>query len=397
MIRILDLTCKDLLQNIRAKETFIFLLLMPIIFTLLFGFAFGGFGGVSSDPRLPVGFLDQDNGQYSLALIKLLESSDVIRLESAPGKSPADLEAQVVDDELAAALIIPSGYSHHLMTGDPLKLTVYADVASTGGSTAQGVILTAATRLGISMLSAKVVTQVLGEVKAPLEALREEALAAWVMPPIRVQVTKPGSSTGTNSENAFAQTSPAMMAQFAIAGLLSSAQILVNERRSRCLQRLLTTAITRFEILLGHFLAMFVLILVQILILITFGQLFLKLDYASQPLATLVVVIPLALFVAGLGLLIGALAKTEDQAVIFSLIPMFIFSAMGGAWMPLEFTGKTFQAIGHLSPVAWAMDGFKNIVARGMGLDSTLLPGAVLIGYAVIFFGLAVWRFRFDS
>jgi ABC-2 type transport system permease protein len=83
--------------------------------------------------------------------------------------------------------------------------------------------------------------------------------------------------------------------------------------------------------------------------------------------------------------------------VIFALIPMFVFSAMGGAWMPLEFTSKTFQAIGHLSPVAWAMDGFKNIIARGLGLESVLIPAAALLGYAVMFFGLAVWRFRFDE
>ena len=47
MIRILDLAWKDLLQNLREKQTFMFLLIMPIIFTLLFGFAFGGVGGAS--------------------------------------------------------------------------------------------------------------------------------------------------------------------------------------------------------------------------------------------------------------------------------------------------------------------------------------------------------------
>ena len=109
------------------------------------------------------------------------------------------------------------------------------------------------------------------------------------------------------------------MAQFAIAGLLGSAQIIVSERRSRCLQRLRTTAISHFQILLGHFLAMFVLILVQIVILIAFGQFFLKLNYLGQPLAVLIMALALALFVAGLGLLIGALARTEDQAVIFAL------------------------------------------------------------------------------
>jgi ABC-2 type transport system permease protein len=93
-------------------------------------------------------------------------------------------------------------------------------------------------------------------------------------------------------------------------------------------------------------------------------------------------------------LLIGILAKSEEQAVIFSLIPMFVFAGLGGAWVPLEVTGPTFQAIGHVSPVAWGMDGFENIVARGLGFNSVLLPAAALIGYATIFFFLAVGRFR---
>ena len=54
----------------------------------------------------------------------------------------------------------------------------------------------------------------------------------------------------------------------------------------------------------------------------------------------------------------------------------------------------TFQAIGHVSPVAWAMDGFKNIVARGLGFNSILLPAAALAGYALLFFVLAAWRFH---
>lgn len=396
MIRILDLAWKDLLQNVREKQTFIFLLIMPIIFTLLFGLAFGGTGGAGGDLRLPVGVLDQDNSRFSQSLVKLLRASDVIGVVIKPGQSPKDLEKQVADNKLAAALVIPSGYSAGLLSDGPLKLSVFADMANTGGSTAQGAIQVAANRVVISRLSALVAAQALGADVQLLADLLDITLASWEPPPIQVRVSQPANIT-KSSENAYAQTSPAMMAQFAIAGLLGSAQILVNERRTRCLQRLLTTAISRAQILTGHFLAMFVLILAQIIILIAFGQLFLKLNYLSQPASVLIMAVCLALFVAGLGLLIGALAKSNDQAVIFALIPMFVFSVLGGAWVPLEFTGKTFQVIGHLSPVAWAMDGFKNIIARGLGFDSVLLPAAALLGYMVLFCGLAVWRFRFDE
>jgi len=62
----------------------------------------------------------------------------------------------------------------------------------------------------------------------------------------------------------------------------------------------------------------------------------------------------------------------------------------------LEVTGEAFAAIGHLMPTAWAMDGFQNIVVRGQGLGAVLVPAGVLLVYTVLFFGIAVWRFRFE-
>jgi ABC-2 type transport system permease protein len=87
-------------------------------------------------------------------------------------------------------------------------------------------------------------------------------------------------------------------------------------------------------------------------------------------------------------------AKTEEQVVIFSMIPMFVLSALGGAWMPLEETSEIFQTIGHVLPSAWAMDGFKNLVIRGLG--SALLPAGIMLAYAAVFFALSLWRFRFE-
>ena len=40
--------------------------------------------------------------------------------------------------------------------------------------------------------------------------------------------------------------------------------------------------------------------------------------------------------------------------------------------------------------------GWQNIVVRGLGLGSVLLPAGILLAYTAAFFGLAVWRFRFE-
>jgi ABC-2 type transport system permease protein len=93
-------------------------------------------------------------------------------------------------------------------------------------------------------------------------------------------------------------------------------------------------------------------------------------------------------------LLIGVIAKDDSQVVLVSLISMFIFSAMGGTWFPLEGTSGAFTIIGKLMPSAWAMLGYQNILIRGLGLESAWLPSLVLLAYAILFFGAAVWRFR---
>jgi ABC-2 type transport system permease protein len=80
---------------------------------------------------------------------------------------------------------------------------------------------------------------------------------------------------------------------------------------------------------------------------------------------------------------------------MISMLSMFLLSTLGGAWFPLEITGETFATIGHITPTAWAMDGFQNLILRGQGFDSVILSAGILLAYAVLCFALAVWRFRY--
>jgi len=394
MIRILDIALKDLMQLSRDFKTFMFLLLMPIIFTFLFGYAFGGFGGNESDSRVPVGYISQDDSWVTDTLHDLLAASEIIRLDENAFRSPSDLEKLVADGDLAAAVIVPDGYGRAVLKDKTARLTVIVDSGTQVWTTIQAELLSAASRLDGAIRTATIMEQIDAE-RVPFDYAFEQALSAWEDPPIAVNETSSlAIKKASNQNSSLAHTSPGMMLQFAIAGLLTAAQVIVSERKSRTMERLLTTATSRVHIVLGHYLAIFLLIFTQFTILITFGQFVLKVDYLRVPAATMLVAFSAALCISALGLLIGILARTEEQAIIFSLIPMFVFAGLGGAWVPLEVTGATFQAIGHLSPVAWGMDGFENIVARGLGFDSVLLPAVALAGYAMFFFVLAVWRFR---
>jgi ABC-2 type transport system permease protein len=394
MIRIFDIALKDLLQLSRDFKTFMFLLIMPILFTFLFGYAFGGFGGNDSDSRLPVGYISQDDNWITDELHDLLADSEVIRLVENSFLSQSELERLVADGELAAVVIVPDGYGRAVLKNKTVRLTVIADATrgTQAWTTIEAELLTVASRVDGAVRTATILEGM--DLKGvPFDYAFEQTISAWDEPPITIKETSSLALKDTSDESsALAHTSPGMMLQFAIAGLLTAAQVIVTERKSRTLQRLLTTATRKIHVLLGHYLAIFLLIFTQFTILITFGQFALKVDYLRLPSATMLVAFCAALCISALGLLIGILAKTEEQAITFSLIPMFMFSGLGGAWVPLEFTGETFQAIGHLSPVAWGMDGFENICARGLGFESVLIPSAALAGYGVFFFLLAVWR-----
>jgi ABC-2 type transport system permease protein len=314
----------------------------------------------------------------------------------------------VQDGNLAAVVIISSGYSSQLLADKPAVLDVVVDQGQPAGQTAYRALQTVAGRLMGSVEAAHISLAAAGrqasladqERQAFLQDSLASAIAGWQEPPLSVEVVKatrgaPGSATAA-SAGGFAQASSGMMVQFAIFGLITSAMVLVLERKSRTLQRLLTTPMTRAEVIAGHLLAMFAIVLAQQFILLLLGQLAFGVNYFRQPVAILVMVVALALWAASLGLLISAVSRKEDQVITLSLIAMFVFAALGGAWFPLEVAGKTFAAIGHILPTAWAMDGFQNILARGLGLSSVLMPAGMLLIYALAFFGVAVWRFRFE-
>lgn len=415
-MRVIDLALKDLLQVVRDWKSALFLVIMPIIFTFFFGLIYGGIGG-ENDPRLPVGLVNHDQaGTLSASLQSLLEASDAIRPVLLEGDEADKAADSVRDEDLAAAVVVLTGFSEQALrpgsgqalAGDETRLTIIVDQSIQAGQTALNAVQAAVTRLLGTVQTAQISAEVYEaqqtfEDEGARQSYLDEALAlaseAWQQPPLAIAIEQSGATAGGEEDtswNPYAHASAGMIVQFVVFGLNTSAMVLVLERKSRTLQRMLTTPITRTEVIAGHVLAMFLIVFLQQALLVVFGQLAFGVGYMRESLAILLMVVTLGFWVASLGLFISAISKSEDQVVMFSMLAMFAFSALGGAWFPLDITGRAFAAIGHLMPSAWAMDGFENIIVRGLGLNSVLLPAGILLAYAVVFFGLAVWRFRFE-
>lgn len=402
-MRAVFLMLKDLSQVLKDWKSAVFLVLMPLAFTLFFGFLVSG---NFAETRVRVGWLNQDGPGLAESLRGLLESApDLVLVEAgAGGQEPS--EALVRNGKLAALVIVPAGFGASGLAGAPPPLRVVAQPGRPEGRVATTAVQSAARRLLGAVQAARMSLEAAqasgavgsGEAEAFVREGFSRALEAWAAPGLAVRAETSGPAQAAVSAGrslGFLQASPGMIVQFAIYGLFGSAMLLVLERKSRALARLLSAPLTRASIIGGHLAAMFVLVLLQELILIACGQLLFHVDYLRSPGGSLLMMVALALWAASLGLLIGSLARKEQQVIIYALAAMFAFSALGGAWFPLEVAGRGFASFGRWTPAAWAMEGFQNIVLRGLGTSSAFLPAGMLLGYAAVCFALAVWRFRF--
>jgi ABC-type Na+ efflux pump permease subunit len=403
-MKFLDIAIKDLYQIFKDWKTAIFLVAGPIIFTLMFGFMFGGFGSpdTTTDHRLPVWVSVGEDTPVTQSFLAYLENSSVIRMTPVdPARSIEELQQAVNDEEAAGVLLIPEGFTATLIEKAETHLEIILDENTTTGITVQQEIGTAANRLQTAARIARTSVQTYqtfddkGDSNQLYHDAFMRALQAWEAPPVTAIETRtaPTGSQATSDENAFAHSLPGMMAQFTIAGLIGAAEIIIQERKSGALERLLGTAVPKFSILAGHWLAVFGMIFLQFIVLVSFGQIFLRLDFLAAPWATLILSIASCAYAASLGLLIGILAKMPEQSAIFTLIPMFIFSGLGGAWVPLEFLGEQVRQVARFTPVYWVMTGFKDILLRGATLADIWPSLLALAGFFVLFFIPAVLIF----
>lgn len=396
-MRIIDLALKDLSQMLRDKRSLLFLVVMPVVFTFFMGFAYRAGSDENADNRLPLAVVDpQPEAVLNKMLVARLDLSDNIRIELS---SEADAMEAFYRGDVAGVLVIPQGFSEFAAAGryEQAQLTLIAEPASPQGQALYQFLRVPASQLMSAVEIARISAEVQDDHSEYAPAF-ELAWSKWDINSrlslVQVELAAGEQSGDWTGGNPYNQASPGILVQFAIFGLVTSAQILVQERKSRTLQRLITTAMRPREIVAGHMLAMFMIVFLQTLMLVLFGQWVLHVNYLREPLAVLLIVVTLGLWVASMGLLIGVVAKAEDQVILFSMVAMFLFSALGGTWFPLEASGGAFAALGRLMPSAWAMTGIQNILIRGLGLGSVVLPAAILLAYAGLFFVLAVWRFR---
>ena len=120
------------------------------------------------------------------------------------------------------------------------------------------------------------------------------------------------------------------------------------------------------------------------------------LDLGDSLAGLVVITLALSAAATALGILVATLGRTFQQVTGISVIVTLTLAMLGGCMVPLFIMPDLMQTIAKVTPQAWALAGYQDILVRGQGVMDILTNTAALLGFAAVFFAIGVWRFKFE-
>ncbi len=373
---------------------------MPLIFTAVLGAAFSG--GATADNRLRVLTVDEDGGAIAKIIIEQLDNSEVVRPASGENLPATRAAALAKIDSFHRVLILPAGLSAAALAGKPVATELLVDANDMNANAAEQEIQAILANVNGAIGAAQTATAQAAAIQpfaseaektAYFQSALTSALQALANPTITVASEK-ATRLGTLDGNS--QSSPGNLVTFGLVTLLATAIVLVEERNTGTLKRLVASPVSKPALLAGKTLGPLLVGIVQMAVLIAAGQILFGVQWGRSPLALVMVVVAFDLAAVSIGIFLSTIARTAEQATGMMVAASMVMGALGGAWWPLDIVPDFMRTAGHFFPSAWAMDGFQAIILRGASPAAVLLPTAVLLGFTVLFFGLGVWRFKYE-
>ncbi|MCC6526072.1 MAG: ABC transporter permease [Polyangiaceae bacterium] len=359
---------KELLQAFRDRRMMAVVLGIPVLQLTLLGFAAN-----IELIHAATAVVDDDRSTASRAFVEGLAADDTFVVERLD--SVAEAEAALTANRATVAVVIRRGYGRDVAAGVPATVQVLVD----GSDPVRGVAASAAVEQ-YTLLAATRLAQ------ARLPAGMEIAVPRVVLEPRLLY------NPSLKSRIFIVPATGASI--LLIVTAIVTAMGLAREREVGTMEQLLVTPIRPVVLMIGKTVPYALFGLVdQALILVVSNVVFDVPLRGSIPLlfgAALVYLIG----TLGLGLVVGTLAKTQQQALMgafFIIIPSFLLSGM---MTPIEAMPAWVQPITWLNPVRYYIEILRSILLRGAGLADIARPLASLAGIALLLMSIAVVRFR---
>jgi len=386
MLKVALVAIHEVRIYLQDKGDLAFSLLLPVVtFALMYG-AFGGqttFNGtahvVNQDPA----------GSYSARLVEELGELDGVDVELL---SAADADRKLERSDLLMVVYIPEGFSDKLAAGEQTELLF----RQRGNGGQEGQIVAALARGVAERMNQEF--SVLGQTSSSLagkgipqediEATTRELLAREQEQPL-VAVTHETVGSSPDLVNQFL---PGIVTMYVLFAITLGAQAIVQERRLGTLERLLTTRLSVGQLFFGKFLAGISRGFLQTLVLLVLSYIVFQMFTPLSFIESLVIALIFAAAAGALGLVIAAIARTEDQATWIAVFFTMSMVMISGTFFEIA-EGSVFHTISKVSINTYANTALKTVIAEGGSLADVGFELAALAGVAVV--GLALSRVLF--
>ncbi|MCK4412295.1 MAG: ABC transporter permease [Candidatus Eisenbacteria sp.] len=380
------LALNDLRQTIKDRPTLFWMIIMPVGFIFLFGQMGGGSGG----GKVSLTVIDEDQTYLSEAFAEALghEGFSIQRVGPAERDSLGRIRRSVT---------VPPGFQDSLMHAQstPVFFYVDPDASSEASVTAEMHIQ----RASFSTLFSLTEANPAGKTWAsPTDPGFQQRFAEIAARPRLIQVASETAGRGRPVPSGMRQSLPATIALFMLINTtIYGAVFLATEKQEGILARIASQPLHRVTILGGKILGALAIGLAQAGILLLAGRFLLGAYLGNSLPGLLLVIVCFGLAASSMALFWGAILRRPEQVTATTLVVALFLGAIGGCWWPLEVVPQWMRTMGHISPAAWAMDGFHAIISFGAGIGAVVVPCLILLGYAAVFFGIGARLLRFSD
>lgn len=418
MKKLILIGLKDLTLIFRDRAALIFMLLAPFLLTLGMGFVTGRFSG-NSGPGLsdiPVVLVNQDGAELGNALVELFHAEELSNLLlPTETDSPQAARRLIDEDQAAAAVIIPDGFTESIiptqqmiseaqagqaLSFENVQIEVYANPSRpTSAGVIKAIVDEFLSRVEAGRISGITSMSGIPNLQSlPAEALEEQARAMFenqdsgeaVESAIALQTRQ---QEGQSTEfDPLAYMAPGMALMFLMFTVSYGGRSILAEKAQGTLPRLLVSPTNSIQVLGGKVLGIYLTGVSQLGILIGASALFFGVQW-GHPAGMLALILAAVFGATGWGVLLTALARTPGQVASLGSALMLIFGILGGSFIQLDAMPEFVRTISAITPNAWGLDGFTTL-ALGGGLENLGRPISALLGMGAGLFALAAILFN---
>lgn len=379
LMRILALTRKEFIQIRRDKRTLAMMILLPLLWLLVFGYAF------SFDVKtVTVGIVDESGNPVGAKIAETLSAYDRFEVQSVATHSEAGIREAIHRDEIKLGILIPADL------GKGAQVKVLVD--------------------GTNLFAAQAATRLLQQAMEPVQKALLQV--PTVQPPQPTAgTTPPAASTmpltvGSNLTpqmeilyNPELASAPVMIP--GLLGLVTmfmavmmTALGIVREREYGTMEQLVVTPIKPFELMIGKLLPYALITAIDFGLVFVAGVYLFHLTFAGNLLLFIALTLLFLVTTLGLGLLVSTVAQNQQQAMQMALLVILPQILVSGLIFPLDSMPKAIQYVSYLLPFTHFVPITRGIFIKGQEFSLLTTQTGVLAFYAVAVVTLATLRFR---